>query len=510
MRRTTLFDAVDDWAGRAPVAEAFRCAGRSLTYRDLAERSNQLAHWLINAGVRPGDRVGIFLHKSLETAIAVFGILKAGAAFAPLDPGAPVQRLRAIVDDCTLKALITHGVCAETALEICREPTSVVAVLGTGDFEWDAFAGLPNTPPTRRPDSSDRAYIIFTSGSTGAPKGIEHTHTSGLAYAEMATSLYSLGSQDRLANHSPLHFDMSTFDYFSAPIAGACTVIIPEPYAKLPASLSKLTQDEGITIWYSTPFALVQLVEHGALDARDISRLRWVIFGGEPMSPKHLEALRCHAPEVQFSNSYGPAEVNQTTVYHLPSGRVEAGPIPLGKVTPHAEARIVDGEGRPATEGELMISTPAMMAGYWNREDLTEAAIEIDKSGDRWYRTGDIVRWGPDGLMQFVGRKDRQVKVRGHRVELDEVEHALKAHPAVAECGAVVIGEPARILAAVSLRPGHVIGQDALKSSAKESLPAYAVPERVEIVSEFPRTTSGKIDRRVLREQLEKEPTHEG
>jgi acyl-coenzyme A synthetase/AMP-(fatty) acid ligase len=315
----------------------------------------------------------------------------------------------------------------------------------------------------------------------------------------MAADLYGLTPDDRLGGHSPLHFDMSTFDYFSAMLAGAATVIVPEPYSRLPASLSQLVETERLTVWYSAPYAIVLLVEKGVLASRDIASLRWVIFGGEPMSPKHLEALRAHAPAVRFSNSYGPAEVNQCTVFHLPAGPVADTPIPLGHACPHTRALIVDAVGEPAEEGELLIATPAMMRGYWGRPDLDARGFHDDAAGTRWYRTGDVVRRDADGLLHFLGRRDRQVKVRGHRVELDEVEHALAGCPGVSEAAALLRpGDAATVEGFVTLSGDDPPASDAIRRFAAGRLPAYAVPASVTVLAGFPRTGSGKIDRPAL------------
>ena len=178
---------------------------------------------------------------------------------------------------------------------------------------------------------SDLAYIMYTSGSTGAPKGIMHTHHSGLSYAKLSTQVYDVKPSDRIANHAPLHFDISTFGYFSGPLASATTVIIPDAYTKLPASLSTLMEQEKISIWYSVPLALVQLLHNGVLEARDLSSLRWVLYGGENFMPKYIRSLMALWSNATFSNVYGPAEVNQCTFYHLNMPPESDGPIPIGK-----------------------------------------------------------------------------------------------------------------------------------------------------------------------------------
>jgi amino acid adenylation domain-containing protein len=293
----------------------------------------------------------------------------------------------------------------------------------------------------------DLAYIIYTSGSTGEPKGIMHTHASGLSYARMAADLYELTNDDVLSNFPPLHFDQSTFDYFSGPLVGATTVIIPEEHRLLPASLSQLMQDERMTVWYSVPFALIQLLLRGALEERDLSSLRWIIFGGEPFPVKYLRALQGLLPDAIFSNNYGPAETNQVMFYHVPPLDSDFDQqIPIGTLCPNMDCMVVDDNGEQVhlgDVGELLMRTPTMMDGYWDGADLNERAFFTqERTGglrERYYRTGDLVQLRADGMYDFLGRKDRQIKTRGYRVELDEIESVLLLHPDVQEAGVFAI-----------------------------------------------------------------------
>ena len=374
------------------------------------------------------------------------------------------------------------------------------------------WANLPvvDDAPTVRTIEQDLAYMMYTSGSTGTPKGIMHTHRSGLNYARMAADTYGLTHEDRLGNHSPLHFDMSTFDYFSGPLVGATTVIIPAAYTKLPASLSQLVQDERMTIWYSVPFALIQLLLRGVLEARDLNALRWVLFGGEPYPAKYMYGLMEKLPQARFSNVYGPAEINQCSYYHVPPlAKGECIPdavAPIGKIWPNAEERVVDDDDQLVVAGEvgeLLVRTPTMMQGYWQRPDLNEKAFyrtEVANQVAVFYRTGDLVQ-EIDGNYQFVGRKDRQVKTRGYRVELDEVEAALVAHSLVEEAAVYMVPAEAgshQVAAAVIVKEGTPPGEADLLRFVAGKLPAYAVPQRLEVVDAFPRTGTGKIDRRAL------------
>lgn len=500
---TRFLDAIiSARAARRPDAEAFRCMGEGLSYAALDRAADRLAAALGAEGVGPGDRVGILLDKSLDSAVAVYGIMRSGAAHVPLDPGAPEARLAAIAGDCGLGVIVSSAPRRRTWAPLCGAVPGLRAVMAADGSVLARLAEPPGPAPKTPRDPDDPAYIIFTSGSTGIPKGILHSHRTGLSYARMAADLYGLRETDRLGNHSPLHFDMSTFDLYSGPLAGACTVIIPEMHAKLPASLGQLLEEERLSVWYSVPYAIIQLVERGGIGARDLSSLRWVIFGGEPMSPRHLAEVAAAVPSARFSNSYGPAEVNQVTFHMLdPAGIDGVSAVPLGRACPHAELLIEDG-----AEGELLAATPAMMPGYWNRPERDARAF-VERAGAdgrmrRFYRTGDLVRRDADGILHHVGRADRQVKLRGHRVELDEVELALGSHPAVSEAAAVVAGEPAGLAAFVTLREGAEASPEALRAHAAARLPGYAVPARIAVLEAFRRTTSGKIDRRSLAEGM--------
>lgn len=512
-----LHHSVELGARRRPDHEAFRFEGTALSYAALDDRATRLARTLRDHGVVRGDRVGIFMNKCLEMPLAVYGILKAGAAYVPLDPAMPAERLRTIAIHCGIRHLVTQpgkmrildDAVADTPLE-----TLIGVESAPGDRKAVPWSEVDSAPALLEPFplmEQDLAYIMYTSGSTGTPKGIMHTHASGLAYARMSAGTYDLRPDDRLGNHSPLHFDMSTLEYFSGPLAGACTVLIPEEYTRMPASLSQLIEKERLTIWYSVPFALIQMGLRGALDQRDLTSLRWVLFGGEPFPTRWLREWMERLPGARFSNVYGPAEVNQCTFWHVPEPPApDADAVPLGHIWPNAEGRILDSDDRPVPSGEageLVVRTPTMMQGYWARPDLNERTFyrERDESGFEriFYRTGDLVREDNEGILHFLGRIDRQVKVRGHRVELDEIEAALSECPPVAE-GAVftVPGEDGdtRIEAAVTLREDAGEDATAVLAFLRTRLPAYALPRHIAVMDGFPRTGTGKIDRRALRE----------
>ena len=522
---------IDDSASRYPDHDAFRCESRAITYEQLVAQSNQLSRLLLDQGVQHGDRVGVFLPRVLETAVAVFGVLKSGAAFVPIDPLLPVARVKKIIEDCEIKHLICGPNQRKAVEELLRDSCDRLnAVIGIDNIEggprsftWDSIASFAESDPGVKTKPDDLAYVMYTSGSTGRPKGIMHTHFSGANYARLSAQTYDVRSDDCIGNHSPLHFDMSTFGYLTAPLVGATTIIIPAAYTKLPASLSALIESQKVTIWYSVPFALIQMLARGALHQRDFSRLRWVLFGGEPFPLKHLRDLMQQWPHASFSNVYGPAEVNQCTYFHLPrrdepeQSDEQVGlscPIPIGKTWAETEGMVMS-DGKlvlPGETGELLIHSPTMMKGYWGRPDLDEQVFYVHRNDlgmtKTFYRTGDLVRLDHNGGYTFLGRQDRQIKLRGHRIELDEIEAIFASHPAVVEAGVYPIRENDEIVDLGATIRTHETSQTAFRSIAAfaaEHLPAYAVPKSIRISEDLPRTTSGKIDRRRLQEQAEQE-----
>ena len=491
----SLADIVPTQAAEYPDVEAVRSGGVSLTYAELDQRCSALAVRLRDLGVRPGDRVGVWVHKSVESMAAVHAVLRLGAAYVPLDPAASAGVLARVVADAGVGVLVTNTRQARIAELMAEMPE--LHVLESSSVDDATLEQVPAQHVS--PDAM--AYLMYTSGSTGQPKGIVHTHASALAYATRASELYGLRRDDLLANIAPLHFDQSTFELFSGPIAGAASLFVPEPYLRLPASLSQLVQDERPTVWYSVPSVLRMLVDRGALQERDLSSLRWVLFGGEVYPPAALAQLMQHCPKARFSNVYGPAEVNQCTYHHLDSPPATDRAIPIGRAWDATELAIDD--------GELLVRTDTVMAGYWQRPELTDAAFVVGPDGSKdWYATGDLVDRQADGELVFVGRRDNQVKVRGQRVELEAVDAALRALPGVEE-GVGVVGEGPDGLPVVEgrviLRPEITLSDEASNLLAA-TLPSHAVPHRLVVVGSLPRTSNGKVDRVAAALELEVNP----
>jgi amino acid adenylation domain-containing protein len=514
-----LPQAIDNAADRSPDKEAICCSGKSLTYGELALRSSSLARVLKEQDVKRGDRVGIFMNKSLEAVISLYGIMKAGAAYVPMDPFSPPARLSYVINDCGIHHLLSKTDKLDALQQILAAGTGLECILGLAEpdelpvrsISWETiFTSPPLAYPYEKLTEQDLSYILYTSGSTGNPKGIVHTHRSALSFALWGWEAYSISSEDRLSNHAPLHFDLSTFDLFSSAIAGATTVIVPEAITKFPASLSRLIADQRISIWYSVPFALIQLLQHGNLQLRDLCALRWIIFAGEVFPTKHLHQLMAVLPDVRFSNLYGPTETNVCTYYHVPpllGDSDEA--IPIGRPCENVEDLVIDGNDQPVASGEvgeLLIRGGVVMRGYWGQPEKNERSFyrrkNISNFEDLFYRTGDLVQLLPDGNYRYRGRKDRQIKIRGYRVELDEVETALLSHPLVKEAAVYTVpdGQGSNLIEAAVIRAQRELSEAQILEHLNGLLPSYAVPLKVHLMADFPRTSTGKINRRELQE----------
>lgn len=507
-----------------PGKTAFVCGDECLSWQQLDQESSAFAAALQRVGVQPGSHVAICADLSLQAVTAIYGCLKAGAVYVPLDHACSSQQLCELLNECEASVLVTFALTASRYEALERSVPGLQVVVGAkllseqrSRLEVVCFSGFlassgrdllvrPATTP-RQP-----AYVIFTSGSTGRPKGIVHTHQSAQQYAELTTGAYELSAADIVAGVCPLHFDMSTFALFAAVHAAACTVLIPAPVLRFPASLKERLQRHDVSVLYCVPFLLIQLHERGSLDQHSLGRLRWIIFAGESFPVRSFQQLRRLLPHVAFSNAYGPAETNVCSVRHFSPWQQCAEPqrqeIPIGRLWGDGVGRVVDADDvvvEPGAAGELLVSCTTSMSHYLGGcADDRQAFYFCPSTGRRFYRTGDIVRQNTDGELVFLGRQDRQVKVRGHRLELDAVERAITRCPGVVEAsaGCVPVGGSRQIHAAYTTADGR--NRDAeLRRWLRAELPRWAIPSVMVRVEEFARTSSGKIDhRRQFRQRM--------
>ncbi len=517
----------------APARPAIVDGERSISYGELDDRSDELARLLVGLGVQPGDRVGLHLEKSIEALTGIYAILKAGAAYVPLDSDAPPMRLGYIARNCELRCLLSAGdkavewgpLCdAGAPLETIVVLDEVLAEAASRDraaapagvrvvSEPAAVESPAGSAPRAEAGADDVAYILYTSGSTGEPKGVTLTHRNALAFVDWAVERFAVGPQDRLSSHAPLHFDLSIFDLYAAVTAGATLVLVPAQASVFPSQLARFIAESQISVWYSVPSILTMLALRGGLAETSLPHLRTVLFAGEVFPTKHLRRLMGLLPGAAFVNLYGPTETNVCTYYEVPSpaeDRDDA--IPIGRAIDGVDAFAVTDEGalaEPGEVGELHVGGPTVMRGYWGDGERSERALVPDPRGGEGavYRTGDLVVEDPAGDFLFLGRRDSQVKSRGYRIELGEIERALEAHEAVVECAVVAIPDDLvtnRIKAFVAVRE-PVEGSELARFCAQR-VPRYMVPESFALQDALPKTSTGKIDRRRLAGAAQPEP----
>ena len=489
----------------------------SITFGELNALADQVRDRLYQAGVSRGDRVGIYLHKSIDSVAAIFGILKTGAAYVPLDPGAPVSRNAYILADCQVKAVVledcfVNDLASEWGAR--EESPHFLTVARTGGGRYirelldQAQASVPI--PAREsvnPSLDDLAYILYTSGSTGKPKGVMLTNRAAISFVDWCSEAFGPDLNDRLSSHAPFHFDLSILDIYLPIKHGASLVLISEEIGKDPVRLASMISASNITIWYSAPSILSFLAHYGKLEQYDYSNLRMVLFAGEVFPVKHLRALKKLLPNPRYFNLYGPTETNVCTFYEIPDIIPEdrTDPYPIGKACSHYRIEIADELGRrvpPGKEGELLASGPGTMVGYWNLPERTANAFLDDPAGNKWYKTGDIVFEGPDGNYIYLARRDRMVKKRGYRIELGEIEAGLYRHPAVKEAAVVALQDDdgVKIRAFVSHHQDSRPSIIELKKFCAQNLPAYMVPDLFSFLDILPKTSTDKIDYQKLKQ----------
>jgi amino acid adenylation domain-containing protein len=510
-----LDESVARHAARTAVREP---GGARVSYAELGALSDRLRDRLVALGVRPGDRVGFYLRKSIDSVTSIFGILKAGAAYVPVDPTAPAARNGYILGNCSVKVAITEkrfedGLRAALAAEGASPALIVIDEAGGGTGirgaldALDAAAPAPQTA-TVYPGEHELAYILYTSGSTGKPKGVMLSHRNATSFVDWCSDTFDPVPDDVFSSHAPFHFDLSILDIYTPLKHGATLVLIPGDVGKEPQKLAQLIEDAGITMWYSTPSILSLLVQYGKLETRDLSRIRVVNFAGEVFPIVHLKALHAILSAPRYFNLYGPTETNVCTFYELPpaipADRTE--PFPIGKVCAHLEAIVVDEEGVivPRGErGELCIRGASVTSGYWNLPEQTANAYlavgegaRVPAGGERWYRTGDIVTEEPSGDYLYAGRRDRMVKKRGYRVELGEIESCLYRHANVREAAVVAVPGPDGLVvrAHLATRDGARISLIQLKQFCAQHLPVYMVPDVFAFHEALPKTSTEKTD----------------
>jgi amino acid adenylation domain-containing protein len=471
-------------------------AGHILTFRQLQERSSSLAAAFRRRGLNPGDRVALLMEKSADAVVAVYGTLMAGGAFVPIPPDWPRRRIEAVLEDCDAR-LIVAGPDGETG-----DAPSVLDRRSGATLSWREAVAMesPGCPDhDRTPD--DAAVILFTSGSTGSPKGVTISHRAVGAFVDWSADQFGLSANDRIMCPSSLSFDLSTFDVFNIARSRSTCVIAPRASAWVPRFVLQLAREHEVTVWYSVPSLLVNMMDRAGLERDPLSRLRVMLFAGEVMPPREAARLRAAHPQAELYNLYGPTETNVVTWYRLGADVDPRRPVPIGQPCPYARVRLeaaADDPGGGPEAGLLLVAGESLMSGYWNRpEETARAFAEVDEGegSSRYYRTGDRVVREAGGELLFMGRADRQVKRRGYRIELGEIEAALGSHPDLAEVAVIAAGDgSARVSAFVCPRSRDAPGELDLRAHCALLLPPYMIPDRFLVLREMPRGDRGKID----------------
>lgn len=485
----------------------------SITYGKLDALTNRLRDRLVRLGARPGDRVGFYLRKSIDSIASIYGILKAGAAYVPVDPGAPVSRNAYIFVNCAVSAIIVDRRYAEPLRAAMAElgATPNLLVLDQEIAECALAKTLAHdegpATPTATSSPDDLAYILYTSGSTGKPKGVMLTHRNAVSFVNWCSEIFAPTEHDRFSSHAPLHFDLSILDVHVAIKHGATLVLVSEETGKDAARLAPLIEQSRITIWYSAPSILALLAQYGKLETRDFSACRHILFAGEVFPVKHLRLLKELVSHPRYFNLYGPTETNVCTYYEIPKeippDRTQ--PYPIGKVCSHLEALVIDEDGRPVStgsEGELLIRGPAVTQGYWDLPENNARAFYKDASGTSWYRTGDLVIEESNGNYSFLGRRDRMVKKRGYRIELGEIEACLYQMSDIKEVGVIAVPDAEQGLKIKAFLSAHGESRPsiiALKAFCAQRLPIYMIPDIFVIQGALPRTSTDKVDYQALK-----------
>jgi amino acid adenylation domain-containing protein len=493
---------------RTPGSIAVIAGDQKLSYEELNKRANQLGHYLQKRGVRPDMLVGVCMERSLEMVVALYGIHKAGGAYVPIDPEYPAQRLEFMLRDAAVPVLLTQERLV-TAL-----PTQAGEVLCL-DRDWDLVAGEATGNPGVEVKPETLAYMIYTSGSTGRPKGAMNTHRGICNRLLWMQKQYRLTTSDKVLQKTPFSFDVSVWEFFWPLMCGAQLVMAKPGGHRDPHYLVQLIKEEGITVTHFVPSMLRIFLEEPWGD--DCNSLRHVICSGEAL-PFDLQQQFFERSSAQLHNLYGPTEA-AVDVTHWTCQRDDSRPVvPIGRPVANTQVYVLDRGLQPVpigVPGELFLGGVQIGRGYYNKPELTSERFIPDpfrrEPDARLYKTGDLCRWLPDGVVEYLGRLDFQVKIRGLRIELGEIETLLSQHVSVQHCVVIAredVPGDKRLIGYIVAKQGMPVSADELRQHLRQTLPEYMIPSAFISLDKLPLSPNGKVDRKAL--PAPEHSSHEG
>ena len=485
---------------RAPDAVALLSGDRKLTYRQLNERANQVAHYLRGMGVTPDALIGVSLARSLDMIVALLGVWKSGAAYVPLDPSYPHDRLAYMAKDAAVSLLLTQeafrGVYADSGVAtICL------------DTDWSTISYEKTDNPARSATQANLAYVMYTSGSTGMPKGAMITHQGLVNYLHWAISAYGFEAGGLVPLHSSVSFDLTVTSLYPALLVGGCVELLPEDVGAQ-SLLTALRQGKNYNVVKITP-AHLELLTQQIEESEAPTAARAFVIGGENLTSESLRFWRKSAPATRLINEYGPTEtVVGCCIYEVRPEDPQNGSVPIGCAIANTELYVLDEALKPVPAGEmgeLYIGGAGVARGYWNRPELTAERFLPDtfsaRPSARMYKSGDLARLRGDGVLEYLGRVDNQVKVSGYRIELGEIEAALAGQPQVYSCAVIVredVPGAKQLVGYIVPRKGERPTANDIKRFLKDCLPEYMVPAQLVFLDVLPLTQNGKVDRKAL------------
>jgi amino acid adenylation domain-containing protein len=523
--RALLHEAVEEQAMGAADRRAVVLGDESVSYARLEARSNRLANALRELGCSRGDRVCVFVPKSSLALGAMLGSLKAGCLYVPIDLASPAPRLAKIVATADPRAVLFTSSAVrlvDGVLEILGSLPDVRFVAlddspGGDRFEAHATAAdleqFSTAGPRVRVSLDAGAHILFTSGSTGEPKGVVITHHNVRSFLDWAIPYFGIGGGDRLSGHAPFHFDLSTFDVYGSLVAGAELHLVPPELSLMPRDIAALIDRAELTQWFSVPSVLTYMAHFDVVREGSFPTLRRIIWCGDVLPTPVLIQWMKRVRHTQYTNLYGPTETTIASSYYtVPAPPAdETTPIPIGRACDGEELLVLDEALAPVSSdvtGDLYIGGAGLSSGYWRDDAKTAGAFIPDPrapdSGRRLYRTGDLARVGADGLVYFLGREDSQIKSRGHRIELGEVEAAANALRPVREAAVVGVAsgdfEGTAICCAFVPEDPSLTNATAIRAALRAVLPPFMIPTRWLALASLPTNANGKVDRTHLRQ----------